>query len=138
MPNVRAIGAEIGYLREKIRSLKESKKIIIGDLKEQLNSGTWSVKETFEACKDRIGKEIKRLLSYLDKPEKEILKASTEKVPNPISLIEAYETRLSALEEKLPEELRTEQVLKCLRPLPWRSIKGSGVDPSTSATAEIH
>jgi hypothetical protein len=118
--------------------MKENKRIIIAELKEQLNSGSWSVKDTFEACKDRINKEIKRLLSYLEKPEKEVIKASTEKIPNPLSLIEAYEARLSALEDKLPEELKTQQVLKCLRPLPWRSIKGSGVDPSASATVEVH
>jgi hypothetical protein len=82
--------------------MKENKKIIVVELKEQLNSNTWSVKETFEACKDRINKEIKRLLNYLERPEKDVVKASTEKVPNPLTLIEAYEARLTALEERIP------------------------------------
>lgn len=68
MPNLRGIGAEVSFLRDKIKSLRENKKIIVTELKEQLTSGSWSVKDTFDACKDRISKEIKKLLHYLEKP----------------------------------------------------------------------
>jgi hypothetical protein len=36
-------------------------------------------------------------------PSTDIIKASSDKIPNPLTLIEAYEARLSALEEKLPD-----------------------------------
>jgi hypothetical protein len=39
----------------------------------------------------------------MEKPDKDIIKASSDKIPNPLTLIEAYEARLSALEEKLPD-----------------------------------
>lgn len=97
MPNVRALGSEIGFLREKVRALRENKKIIVDELKSQLNSSKWSVKDNFEVCKERINKEIKRLLAYLEKPDKEVLKANNEKMANPLTLIEAYEARLNQL-----------------------------------------
>lgn len=89
-------------MRDKIKTLRDTKKLMVDDLKVQLNSSTWSVKETFEASKDRINKEIKKLLSYLDKPDKEIAKMVSDKVPNPSTIIEAYEIRLAQLERDLP------------------------------------
>jgi hypothetical protein len=56
MPNVRALGAELGYLREKVRNLRDSKKLAMAEVKQQLNSNTWSVKKNFEDSKDRIAK----------------------------------------------------------------------------------
>jgi hypothetical protein len=38
----------------------------------------------------------------MEKPDKDVVKSSTEKIPSPVNLIEAYEARLSALEDKLP------------------------------------
>ena len=95
-------------------------------VKEELDSTTWGVKDKFEQSRDRIQKEMKRLLNYLENPNKQVIRKvqNPDRIAQPITLIEDYENRLMKIEQSLPPELREDRILKCLRPLPWKLIKG--------------
>ena len=89
LPNIRLVSSEIAFLKNKIKTLKDAREEMEFQLQEQLNPNTWPVKNTFEECKERIAREMKKLLNYLDKPEKDV-SINNEKTPNPLGLIEAY------------------------------------------------